>query len=216
MLKPSQRREAMFYAKTSLFAAAVFLACFGYLKFLDIPGEVNKSVADTAIILMGLSMLISSICYYWNRFDWTIIYRKYLGLVGFAFGIAHLLLSWGAFTSLFRATTWSSGAYMPALAGVVALGIFAIMAAVSNTFAASKLGGKVWRYILRTGYLAVIFVFLHVVLLKSARWVSWFTEGMKTLPSLSLLVSIFMVVVIVMRLLLWFSLWKAAKKIDQL
>lgn len=210
-MKPSQARELKFYVKTGIFSAVVFAACYGYLKFLAIPGEINKSVADTAILLMGLSMLMSSISYFFNRLDWAVIYRKYLGLVGFSYAIAHVLLSWDAFTALLKVSTWEQGKYWPAFAGLTALVIFAIMALVSNSTLARSLG-KYWRVVLRTGYIAVIFVFAHVVLLKSARWITWFEEGMKTPPSLSLIVTVFMAIVLVMRVVLWLSLSRAARK----
>ncbi len=201
------------YFKTGIFGLIVFGLSYAYMKWLNVPGEVNKSMADTAIILMGSSMLLSSVSYFWNFLDWAIIYRKYLGLIGFAFGIAHLLLSWGAFLSLLKISTWEQGKMWPALMGAVAFGIFLIMALVSNSFSARKLGVMTWKGILRTGYIAVIFVWLHVVLLKSARWITWFQGGMKTLPSLSLLVAIFMTIVIIMRILLWWSLRKKMAKV---
>jgi DMSO/TMAO reductase YedYZ heme-binding membrane subunit len=80
------------------------------------------------------------------------------------------------------------------------------MAIISNRYSAIHLGGKTWRILLRTGYLAVAMILAHVVLLKSGRWLTWFNGGMKTLPSMSLLVAGFMVVVILMRLILWASL----------
>lgn len=199
-------KEGTFYAWTSLFGLGIFAVCYGYIKWLGIPGELNKSVADAAIILMGFSMWLSSLCYFWDALDWAIIYRKYLGLIGFAFAIAHLVLSWQPFMALFTASTWEQDRAWPAFAGTVALVIFAIMALISNSFAAKRLGGKVWRYILRTGYIAVLFVLAHVVLLRWARWVTWFQEGMPTPPSPSLIVSVFMVVVVVMRAMLWWSI----------
>ena len=209
ILSPSLSREISFYLKTGIFGILVFAACYAYLRWMNIPGELNKSAADTAVILMGLSMLMSSIGYFLNFFDWAMIYRKYLGLIGFAFAIAHLVLSWSTFTTLFHLSTWQQGKMWPALEGTVAFGVFTVMALVSNAVAARHLGGKNWRYVLRTGYAALILVIMHVVLLKSARWATWFNGGMKTLPSLSLLVTIFMAFVLLMRLVLWWRLKKA-------
>lgn len=200
-------KDWLMYVKTGVFGLLVFGAGYGYIKWLGTPGELNKSVADTAIILIGLSMLISSVSYYVNFLDWSVAYRKHLGLIGFAFALAHLLLSWGAFLNLFTLNTWEQGRMWPALTGTAALLIFAGMALVSNTVAA-RIFGKSWRGILRTGYIAVGLVLLHVFLLRSARWMSWYRGGMKTPPSLSLLVGSFMLVVLVMRLALWFNLRK--------
>ena len=113
-----------FYLKTGIFGLVIFGLCYGYLKYLGIPGELNKSAADTAVVLMGLSMLLSSICYFWNSFDWAIIYRKYLGLIGFAFAIAHLLLTWEVFLSLTKLSTWQEGLSSPVVNGGLAIFIF--------------------------------------------------------------------------------------------
>lgn len=193
------------YVLVLLFSVIVFALCYGYLAYLKIPGLLNKSIADTSVILIGSSMLLSSICYFWDFLDSKIVYRKHLGLVGFAFALVHLGLSFSAFQRLLQLETWQQGAYGPALAGTLALLIFTVMAIISNMYAATKLGGKTWRVILRTGYLALALVFVHVVLLKSARWLTWYQEGIKTLPSVSLIVSVFIVIVIIMRVVLWLS-----------
>lgn len=198
------------YFKTGLLSAVIFAGTFYYTKWMSVPNELNKSLADTAVVLIGLSMLISSLCYFWNSFDWSIVYRKYLGLVGFAYALAHLLLSWGPFLTITNATTWQQGRMWPVLTGLLALIIFAMMAAISNAFSARLLGGRTWRYVLRTGYVALFLVGAHVVLLKSARWLVWYQGGMKTLPSMSLLVTGFIGLVIAMRLLLWWRLSRRA------
>lgn len=191
----------------------MFGAAYTYVNWLHIPGALNKSAADTAIVLIGLSMILSGVCYFFNLFDPFIIYRKYLGLVGWAFGLAHVLLSWTTLQALFRLETWEKGLMWPALTAFIATIIFTIMALISNSRMAKLLGGKVWRSILRTGYIAVALIFLHVVLLKSGKWITWWAEGMKSAPSLSLLVSIFMLIVLLMRLALWIALTYKNRKV---
>lgn len=198
--------EKSLYIKTLIFGLAVFGLFYGYMALLGIPGTLNKSTADTAIFLMGASMLLSGICYFWNVFDPLIRYRKYLGLIGFAFGLVHIALSYSALLSLFKVETWQNGMMWPAFNGLLAIIIFTVMALISNSHMARLLGGKIWRYILRTGYLAVIFVWVHIVLLKSDRWLSWYQGGMKTLPSLSLIITIFIIIVLLMRVALWLAL----------
>jgi DMSO/TMAO reductase YedYZ heme-binding membrane subunit len=206
---PASSSDWIRYVKTALFGAVVFGLCYSYIRWTGAPNELNKSLADTSILLISFSMVISSLCYFWNTLDWTIVYRKHLGILGFAFGVAHLSQSWGAFMSLLDATTWQQGKMWPVLMGALALGLFAAMAIISNTVAALLLGGKIWRYILRSGYLAIIFVWLHVVLLKSARWILWYEGGMKTPPSLSLIVTGVMSVVLLARVVLWWRLRRA-------
>lgn len=206
--------EKALYLRVLIFSLALFGFCYGYTSWLGIPGVTNKAVADTSVILVGLSMILSGVCYFWNYFDSLIRYRKHLGLVGFAFVLTHIALSFPAFQALFKVSTWQSGAMWPAFTGLLAALIFSIMAVISNSAMAQILGGKTWRYILRSGYIALILVWTHVVLLKGARWITWYQGGMQTAPSLSLLVTIFMVVVVLMRLALWYSLSrkKALKK----
>lgn len=196
------------YLKTAVFGLLVFGASYGYIRWLGIPREMNKAAADTAIVLIGLSMLISSVSYFFNFLDWSVAYRKHLGLIGFAFAVAHLVLSWNPFLSLFRLSTWEEGRMWPVLSGTLALLIFTGMTLISNAFSARRLG-RSWRPALRVGYVAVALVLLHVYLLRSGRWLAWFQGGMTTPPSLSLLVALFMVVVIFMRLVLW---WRTSRK----
>jgi DMSO/TMAO reductase YedYZ heme-binding membrane subunit len=204
--------ETALYVRTLVFGLIVFGLTYAYTAKMGIPGVLNKSIADTAIILIGLSMLLSGICYFWNFFDTKIVYRKQLGLVGFGFGLVHIGLSFSALTSLLSAATWTKGIPWNWLTGVLATLIFIIMTISSNQYSAAHLGGKTWRMILRTGYLAVALILVHVVLLKSSRWLTWYQAGMKTWPSLSLIVTGFMVIVILMRLALWWSLKSKTKK----
>lgn len=198
--------EFKLYLQTSIFAAVIFGLFYFYISWMGIPSVTNKAMADTSIFLMGWSMLLSSVCYFWNVLDKMIVYRKYLGLVGFAFAIAHLVLSWSAFLNLLSAETWQAGKMWAPFTGTLAFLIFTVMALISNTLMAKKLGGRTWKLILRTGYVAVIFVAIHVVVLKSARWITWMQEGFPTPPSLSFMISIFMLIVLVMRVALWIAL----------
>lgn len=194
------------YIRIGIFSAVIFGLCYAYTSWLKIPGVLNKSVADTAVILIGLSMLLSGLCYFWDFVDSKIIYRKHLGLVGFGYGVVHTLLSYQALLNLFKTETWQKQAMWAPLMGLLALVVFTVMALISNQYAAHQLGGKVWRFILRTGYIALLFVFVHVVVLKLARWTTWWQGGMKTLPAMSIIAAVFILVVVIMRILLWFSL----------
>lgn len=206
--------EKQLYFRTLIFGLLLFGACYAYTSWNKIPNQLNKSVADVAILLIGLSMLLSSLCYFWNFVDTKIVYRKHLGLIGFAFGLTHVALSYSALLNLFKIETWQKGVMWPIFTGAVATIIFTVMALISNQYAARELGGRAWRGILRTGYIAVILVWAHVVLLKSARWITWWHDGMKTPPAMSIVVTVFMTIVIVMRIALWFSLKKQAPALN--
>ncbi len=200
------------YIRVFTFGFLIAAAFYWYTTWLKIPNPLNKAFADTSITLIGLSMLLSSVCYFWDFMDTKIIYRKHLGLVGFAFGLAHILLSYNAITRLFTPQAWQNGIPLAPITGVLAAIIFAMMAVVSNQYAAHVLGGVTWRKILRTGYLAVVLVWLHVFFLKWIYVSRWIQGGMKTPPSSSVIVLLFMIVVIVMRGALWFSLLKKQRQ----
>jgi DMSO/TMAO reductase YedYZ heme-binding membrane subunit len=202
-IKPTSQLTLYFHSL--LLGLAVFAGSYFYTAFHNTPHPLNKAVADASLVLIGLSMLLTSVCYFWDFLDSKIVYRKYLGLVGWAFALVHILLEYSALQRLLSAPNWFAQSLWPVSTGLLAAVIFTVMAAISNRFSAAKLGGKNWKLILRTGYIALLFVLAHVALLKSRYWVSWYNGGMKTLPSMSMLVSIFIVIVVVMRVLLWWS-----------
>lgn len=200
------KSEFVIYGKVVAFGLIVFGLLFVYTTKLGIPEVVEKSIADTSIILIGLSMWLGSLTFFFNVFDRLIKFRKQLGLVGFAFGFLHVVLELSALKRVFNPEVWQTQIPWAPLTGLFATGIFIIMTMISNRWSMLHLGVLSWRRILRTGYIAVLLVLAHIILLKSARWMTWLEGGMKSLPSTSLLISIFLVIVVTMRVLLWLRL----------
>lgn len=206
--KPATTSEWMMYIQTIILGGIIAFASHSYISWLKIPNPLNKSIADTSIYLIGLSMALASVCYFWNVFDRFITYRKQLGIVGLGFGLVHIYLSSSALQKLFSPTVWQQGIPWGPFTGALATLIFLVMAFVSPGIVAQKIGGKAWRTILRMGHIAVALIWLHVYFLKFGYIAKWYAGGMKTLPSSSLLVLIFMSLVIVLRLALWIALAK--------
>lgn len=204
----SFRTDLFQYIHVFLFGIVLFALSYWYISWLNIPNPLNKSFADTSIYLIGFSMALASVCYFWNVFDRFIVYRKHLGMLGFIFGLVHVYLSFGALQRLFIVQTWQKGAMWPSLTGAIALVIFSVMASVSPSVVAQKLGGKIWRSILQLGHLGVLLIWFHVYFLKFGYILKWYNEGMKTPPSSSLIVLIFMTIVIGLRTALWIVLKK--------
>ena len=188
------KAEAVIYTKVLVFGLALFGLFYFYTTKMGIPNVLNKSVADTSIVLIGLSFWISSLSYFFTIFDTLIKYRKHIGLIGFAFGVVHFILSFQALKGLPNPAP---------LTGVLAIIIFTIMALISNRALMMKIGVARWRLLLRCGYAAVLLILAHVVFLKYARWLTWYNGGLKTLPSSSIIISLFIAVVVVMRLAMW-------------
>lgn len=204
--KTAKKSEWMLFFESGLFGLVAFLIFFFYTNSLGIPSAVNKAVADASVILIGLSMLLSSVCYFWDFADKLIIYRKHLGLAGFTMVIVHIVLSWSVFAKLFALSFWLQPTARAAVAGALATAIFSMMAFISNKHAAYEMGGVWWRRFLRFGYPGLFLVLLHVLFLKLARWVAWAQAGFEKPPAISLLVSLFILIVIGMRLALWWAL----------
>lgn len=190
------------YVKISILSTVVFGLSYWYLISMGIGSALNKAVADTSVIFISLSMLLTSLCFFWDFVDTKIVYRKHLGLIGFAYAIVHTALSWEATKKLLDIVAWQNGKVLPVLTASLALFIFTIMALISNNYAARELGGIWWRRILRTGYIGLLLVLAHVALLKMSRWVEWYNTGMARPPALSLIVSALIVVTILGRVLL--------------
>lgn len=212
-IDPSAERKL--YRHVLIFALAIFGVLYAYMDWQGMDRILNKAVADTSIILIGFSMMLSALCYFWDFVDTKIIYRKHLGLVGFAFALGHMALSFSLVERLFSLSYWLDPSNLRFTSAGAAIIIFTIMALVSNKYAASELGGKVWRLILRTGYIGVTLIWLHVYLLKSKQWFAWYEGGMEGAPSAAMLVTIFMTLVIFMRIALWLSLLKKARAVKR-
>ncbi len=200
------------WLSTSVFAALVFAA--GSLYLFARRGDfnlyiANKALAVDALVLIGLSLALSGLVYFWDFIDTKIIYRKFLGLAGFALAGAHIsIVLWmlpekGGPESLTHEAS--------EILGTLAVLIFAMMAAVSNKYAFYRLGSKRWRALLRLGYWGFIFALAHLSLLKYGGWIKWFKSFDPILPPLSLLAIIFGAAVIILRLALWLAIRKKRK-----
>lgn len=168
-------------------------------------GPFSEALAATGGILIGLSFALSGLTYYFNFLDPQIKYRKYFGLIGYFYAVAY------AFSLLYRypETYLSPTTYIyldtDVLLGLLAMGIFTLMALISNSFMLTKLGGRTWRRMLRMGYIAYALLIVRAYYLESHIWLAW-SDYMDTLPPPRLLLSLFALVVIALRLCLEFSL----------
>ncbi|OGK13510.1 hypothetical protein A3A93_00030 [Candidatus Roizmanbacteria bacterium RIFCSPLOWO2_01_FULL_38_12] len=168
----------------------------------------NQVIADVGMLLMGLSFALSGICYFWNFADHYIIYRKQLGVVGFAYVILHGLISLFfipenapiLFYYLEKETI------LAFISAFIAISIYTMMVIVSTDSMIHKLGGHTWRILLRVGYIAYVFSLLHMWLNSYPFWLRYLTgQGRSPLPSFGLLTFLVGVFVIVLRLAVWIS-----------
>ena len=166
----------------------------------------NKVFATTALVLIGLSLALSGLCYFWDFADDKILYRKYLGLTGFAFAVIHVVTSVFLLPDHFPYPEWFFDNMLSVFLGGTALLLLSFLALISNRTAMTMLGSKYWRLLLRLGYLAFILIIAHLAILKYPGWIRWMKNFDPILPPLSLLEFIFALLVITLRIAVWIDL----------
>lgn len=211
LIPPAERR---LWYRSIFFTGVVF--GFFVLYSLLYTGDVSalmlsRAVAGTGGTLIGLSFLLSSICYFFDFADTKIGYRKYLGLIGYFFALTYSFMLlyvdpdryfFGFFRNVFTADF---------LLGLTAMIIFTGMAIISNSSMMMKIGPTRWRVLLRFGYLAYGLLVVRAVILEQYEWGMWLST-FATLPPPRLLLSIFAIMVIGMRLAVVISKALSKKK----
>lgn len=204
---------------TILFSLFVLLVSGAYLTLergAFSLGVVNRAFAHAAFYLIGISFALSSLAHFWHVFSATIVYRKDIGLAGFAFAMAHSVVSLWFLPDRFPYPEYylASENILSFAFAASALLIYAVMAAISNHFATHLLGGTIWRYLLRLGYVAYVYTVLHFGLKEYPHWIEWFTNRDHLFPHASFFLFLFGVLVILLRLSIWISQMQGTKKIE--
>ncbi len=166
---------------------------------------INRCLADTGLLLIGLSFAGSGVAYFWNFADDKVGYRKYIGLVGFWAMVLHSVISLFLLPLPVRYPHFyqrpeNVGAFIFAM---LALLFFTMMTVVSTQWALKQLGPSEWRAILHTGYLAYVFTILHATLRSMADWQDWVSHPVPWLPPLSIFTALFALTVLMLRSALW-------------
>ena len=171
---------------------------------------VNEAIAETGVVLLGLSMILSSVCYFWNFADSKLIYRKYLGVGGLICGIMHALVILLFLGDEFSFPSYFFSHWLAIGFGLLAIILFIFIVMISTKKMIARIGGQRWRKTIRyVGYIGYVFVVIHFSMQKYPEWISWmFTRKPSMLPPLSIFTGLFAVTVIIMRLVLWRALVK--------
>lgn len=213
---PKIKKEWQLWLNTFTFGVVSYALMTLYIFLRGDPFDlynVNRVIAGVSLFLIGLSFILSGVCYFWDKLDSFIVYRKYLGLLGFGMAVAHIFVTVLYLQERYALDQWLTTRIVPFLLGLGSTIIFTFMAAISTQWAAKKIGGRWWRKILRWGgYIAYILLLGHVVMAKQYGWNRWL-ENMDTwMPPLSMLGVVFIVVVLGMRVALWWSVRRQPKR----
>lgn len=195
---------------------------FLYVTLLDGPFTLisfAKVMAGTANFLFAASLSLSSFGYFFDFLDSKVVYRKYFGLLGYFSALAYTLLLpivqperyWYGFFENF----WTSDF----LLGLSAMGIFTMMAIISNDRAMLAIGPVRWRNLLRLGYVAFFLLVVRAALnqgnaigadLRPEMWGDYL-RTFETLPPTRLLFSVVGITVVFLRLAVEFDKWRKRK-----
>jgi DMSO/TMAO reductase YedYZ heme-binding membrane subunit len=204
---PNMTNDNILYRRSIIISIFLFLIVTAYYSLAGHHFSIkmwNKSIADTSFIVIGISLILSSLCYFFNFADKYIIYRKHLGIVGFLILIIHILISilhpvYGPFPEYYLTEKRFPSFVAAVLAAIILTG----MAAISNRFSIQNLGPKLWRTLLRFGFLAYILTLFHFGVKNLNLFIKYFTDTQLSLPPMSLLAFVFGIVVIAFRIMLF-------------
>ena len=158
-----------------------------------------EALAITGAVLIAISFALSGFSYYFNFLDNKLGYRKYLGVVGFFYALAHALTLVVIYPDKYGWGLVSRLSETEVILGLVAITIYLGMIVISNVKVINQaLGTKHWRQGLRFGYLAMILLAIRAYIMESDLWFTWL-ETHQTLPPSSLVMSFISIWVIILR-----------------
>lgn len=197
MNKASILHQAIITFIVSLAIFAIFLFQFpSYSRFTIF--FINKALAQTAVVLVGLSFLLGPLAKIFHFMSHFVHYRKYFGLLGFLVIVLHIDTSLMQIYDRFP-LSWYQDHLLGIGAAVLATLILSVLAITSHQKLIHALGGHRWKAVQRTGYIAITLILIHIFAASGSRWQQW-RAGETDMPT-SFLVFVFGIVVIVARLL---------------
>lgn len=159
---------------------------------------INKAIAETSIILIGLSYLIGPLCKIIPGLHKHILIRKYFGLIGFGGVVVHIVTSLLQYSGRIN-LEWYYDHLLGVIAAVIAIIIFVRLALTSTDKAYLALGKDKWKSIQRTGYIALILSLIHVSIASFSRWQMWWNNEVPM--SLSLKAFVFISLILIIRVI---------------
>lgn len=167
----------------------------------------NKSIALSATILIGWSFLLGPLAHFWpNTFVRQLGVRKYFGINGFALAALHAVIALVLLNAVYYPRLFLPDGQMNVtgeitmLFGIMAFLIFTAVSIASLPPVEQSMRPGQWKRVQRFGYLAYVLVLLHVALMGWSGW--WRASSWEFgLVSISLLSSVFIIFVLIMRAL---------------
>lgn len=193
------------YFKSFLFSLLLFTIMFVYVSYYYGYTSVsigNKVVADVAIFLLGIVLIMGPLTRIFDIFDHYILYRKELGVLAFFYALLHGILSLRALPLTYYLSHLHT--FIP---GISSLLILFILFVLSFEHIISHINRTTWWHIQNWGArIAVLLALTHFVLMKYSGWINWYQQGGSVailrsyLPSMGLLMGSFGLFVLIIRI----------------
>lgn len=144
---------------------------FGILSFTNTQtslSELNKVAALAGIGIIALVFIIGPLSKFRPLvFARYLVYRKPLGLMGFALVLIHSIYSAYVFYGFSIDKIIVNDKLLPFIAGLLSLFIFFLMAITSTESAVKKIGYKNWKALQTFGYIGLLFAVVHFFVIES-------------------------------------------------
>lgn len=171
-MREAVRQYLVAFFVTLGIAGALFWYLTARRGYFDLS-IINKSLASTSLLLLGIVLLLGPLSRLYGRFDKWINYRKELGILAFFLGAVHVYLS---MFPLARRGPFGLYQSRPIIAfsGLLGLLIMAALFVVSFEKIKSKIDiAKWWRSQYIGVRVAAMAVLLHMTLFKYSEWLKW-------------------------------------------
>jgi hypothetical protein len=161
--------------------------------------SLSESLAATAGILLGTSLILASLSYFFDFLDSALSLRKYIGLLGFWLALIYSLTLVLRFPQLYGYGLIDNLGLLEVQLGLAAMLIFGFMTLISTNQGIKILGPIWWRRALRLGFLGYLLLIIRAVDLEGSIWIGWLYND-NLLPPPRLALSIFALLVLFTRL----------------
>ena len=201
-----QQETANTYSRAFFFSLFIWGLTATYITLRE--GKISQEtlhhgLPETAILLLGMVLLIGPLTRVYDLFDNFLKFRKDVGLMAFIYALFHVLLV--VFQPIHPLVYSLTNAVF--MFGVASISVLAILTLYSFEPIIKTLNRRTWWKLQNWGVrVSFLFASLHLILKNYPEWLMWFVRGGSIIfarpewPPLTLLSAVFVLFVIYVRL----------------
>lgn len=171
------REISLKYWKNSFYWSVLFFLLWGgyfYFYFHTYTfGSFVGSLEAVAAVMIAISYALGTFTYYTDVLDRYLTYRKYFGLVGYCYLVLYFLLWVLAKPEDYLFAPLAGHPPLDFLLLVAVLLILSGLAVIGNDQQLIRKHPKLWRNLLRFGYVIYAFWIPRSYLLDRSSWLAW-------------------------------------------